>query len=606
MFFSTPVPVPSLAELARAGRAQAGLLDEPDAEDVDPLAAFKRLLSRLGQGLCPVLILDEAQACQDRLIEDLLALAAPTPEGASLLPIFVAGQPSIALRLAHAPAGSIGRRYELGPLDPADVAAFIHHRLKQAGCTESMPFAPEAIEQIAGYAHGVPGSINNLCRLAFFFAADKEENLIKPNSDLDLAASAALLSAKPLILSQLGSAPSSKTEALLQAVELERSEGERSVAESGISFEVEDRASQSAGSGAAAAIAIAANRVSAPEPGTTDWTSVRAEERIRRSSHPGRGAFAWAAAIVALVLGSAALVPFVYDSRWDFAATPAPRLAKVGDLEIPQPEAPEGDYESTTSSAENPSAPDGSRPATADATEENAGASVVAALENAAPAVGHLTSPSFVTAASLDAADTPRPPNESLHATATVTESESESEAKMPTRAKATSDVREALSSQQNAALESRDREAQSSSEARAREPMKPASAPALPARPVLDHAEIDRLLALGRQYVNSDRLVAPRFDNALAVYCRILRADPGSSEALAGIAAVKARVMEHARAQEASGDLEGAQRQLDKLKLIDAEYQAATGQPPASPGFGHDLGMPIPEPDPSGARDRQ
>jgi hypothetical protein len=121
-----------------------------------------------------------------------------------------------------------------------------------------------------------------------------------------------------------------------------------------------------------------------------------------------------------------------------------------------------------------------------------------------------------------------------------------------------------------------------------------------------LDNAEIDQLLALGRQYVNSDRLVAPRFDNALAVYCRILRAAPGSSEALAGIAAVKARVMEHARAQEASGDLEGAQRQLDKLKLIDAEYQAATGQSPASPGFGHDLGMPIPEPDPSGARDRQ
>jgi hypothetical protein len=87
-----------------------------------------------------------------------------------------------------------------------------------------------------------------------------------------------------------------------------------------------------------------------------------------------------------------------------------------------------------------------------------------------------------------------------------------------------------------------------------------------------LDAVEVERLLALAEAHFRADRLVAPRFDNALAAYRKVFQADPENRAALAGVDAINAKVIEYARAEAERGDLAGARRQLAKIRMIEAE----------------------------------
>jgi hypothetical protein len=102
-----------------------------------------------------------------------------------------------------------------------------------------------------------------------------------------------------------------------------------------------------------------------------------------------------------------------------------------------------------------------------------------------------------------------------------------------------------------------------------------------------LDSAEVSRLLALADAHYRADRLVAPRFDNALATYRKVLRAAPGNPAALAGIAALKSKINQYAQAEAARGDIVGARRQLDKIRLIDIEGLADIGRPQSTGALG-------------------
>jgi hypothetical protein len=88
----------------------------------------------------------------------------------------------------------------------------------------------------------------------------------------------------------------------------------------------------------------------------------------------------------------------------------------------------------------------------------------------------------------------------------------------------------------------------------------------------VTDDAEIGRMLARAQAHFDADRLVAPRFDNALAVYRQILRANPGNPSALHGIAAIRARLLDYARVASDRGDAVGARSYRQKVRAIDDE----------------------------------
>jgi hypothetical protein len=85
--------------------------------------------------------------------------------------------------------------------------------------------------------------------------------------------------------------------------------------------------------------------------------------------------------------------------------------------------------------------------------------------------------------------------------------------------------------------------------------------------------AEIDSLLAQAKAHFDADRLVAPRFDNALAVYRQILRVSPGNPSALNGVAAVRARLFAYAQAESERGDAVSTRSLLEKIRSIDAEW---------------------------------
>ena len=83
-------------------------------------------------------------------------------------------------------------------------------------------------------------------------------------------------------------------------------------------------------------------------------------------------------------------------------------------------------------------------------------------------------------------------------------------------------------------------------------------------------------MLDLARIHVQADRLMAPRFDNALAVYQKILIAEPGNEDALAGIQTIKSRLMAFARDALARGDRASARGQINKVLRIDPEDSTA------------------------------
>ncbi|MGH8607041.1 MAG: hypothetical protein ACREX9_06370, partial [Gammaproteobacteria bacterium] len=81
---------------------------------------------------------------------------------------------------------------------------------------------------------------------------------------------------------------------------------------------------------------------------------------------------------------------------------------------------------------------------------------------------------------------------------------------------------------------------------------------------------EVRGLLAAAQTSLQQDSLVGPRGRSALDLYRRILELSPGNSEALAGIAAVRTRLVELAAKARDRGDLEDERELLEQTQLIE------------------------------------
>jgi hypothetical protein len=107
--------------------------------------------------------------------------------------------------------------------------------------------------------------------------------------------------------------------------------------------------------------------------------------------------------------------------------------------------------------------------------------------------------------------------------------------------------------------------------------------------------SEIGRLLTLADDHMRADRLLAPRFENALAVYRKILRVNPGNPAALNGLEAIKAKLMAYAQAEADRGDPASARRRLKKIQSIDKEWGTASNRSYELSGELDDLGLSVP-----------
>ena len=125
------------------------------------------LLSEMLAGKRFVIIVDEAQNLEGPVLETIRLLSDFETPHAKLLEIVLAGQPQLAAKLAQPGLSQLRQRIAilrcLEPLNAQETACYIEHRLKVAGYSGDLLFAPDALSLIAAQSQGIPREINNIC-----------------------------------------------------------------------------------------------------------------------------------------------------------------------------------------------------------------------------------------------------------------------------------------------------------------------------------------------------------------------------------------------------------------------------------------------------------
>lgn len=150
----------SREEIRRGAFAKA---DVPQL--LDTLEGFLQSLVPLNS--YAVVIIDEAQSLSARVLDQIRVLGSSELEGQRLLQIVLVGQPNLLATIQSEPLRAlnerVSRRAVLGPLSPADVDAYIQHRLMIAGGKDSIAFTTDSVNLIASLTRGIPRRINLLC-----------------------------------------------------------------------------------------------------------------------------------------------------------------------------------------------------------------------------------------------------------------------------------------------------------------------------------------------------------------------------------------------------------------------------------------------------------
>lgn len=160
---------------AAFGLATAGL---SKAELIATIEAF--LTFQASQQRRPLLVVDEAQNLGLGAVEELRMLSNFQLGNQALLQSFLVGQPELRALLASKAMEQFRQRViascHLGPMEPAETAQYVQHRLRHVGWTGQPAFQPDALDAIHVAAGGVPRRINLLCNrvllAAFLNAAE--------------------------------------------------------------------------------------------------------------------------------------------------------------------------------------------------------------------------------------------------------------------------------------------------------------------------------------------------------------------------------------------------------------------------------------------------
>ncbi len=135
------------------------------------------LIERYAQGKRVVLLIDEAHAMPAESLEEIRLLSNLESKAAKLLQIALFAQPELEERLAATDMRQLRERitqhFNLTPLKPDDVAAYIEFRLRAAGYRGPNPFTGPAIAKIAKISEGLSRRINILADKALLAAYSK-------------------------------------------------------------------------------------------------------------------------------------------------------------------------------------------------------------------------------------------------------------------------------------------------------------------------------------------------------------------------------------------------------------------------------------------------
>ena len=125
------------------------------------------LIARHAEGRTPVLIVDEAQALSDELVEELRLLANIESDDTKLLPLVLGGQPELADRLNQHRLRQFKQRItlrcELSPFTAQETALYIFGRVRLAGGDAATMFTREAVVAIHNASKGIARTISVIC-----------------------------------------------------------------------------------------------------------------------------------------------------------------------------------------------------------------------------------------------------------------------------------------------------------------------------------------------------------------------------------------------------------------------------------------------------------
>jgi len=155
-------------------------------EKLSKVNALQRLnrfaIEQMAKGGNVVLMVDEAQNLDNRVMENLRLLSNLETRRHKLVQIVLSGQPELDNTLNRHELRQFAQRISLRryvfPFDEKDTYAYLHHRLQAAKHKNSSPFTGKAQKLIWEYSDGVPRKINNLCDNALLIGYGLKKNKI--------------------------------------------------------------------------------------------------------------------------------------------------------------------------------------------------------------------------------------------------------------------------------------------------------------------------------------------------------------------------------------------------------------------------------------------
>jgi len=129
-----------------------------------------------------VLIIDEAQNLDPKLLEEVRLLTNLETPKSKLLQVILMGQPELDGILDRRQCRQLKQRvtlrYHIQPLSKEETKKYIRQRLRNAGALLPNLFSPEAIDKIYKYSKGIPRLINVLCDNALLLGYATDEKVV--------------------------------------------------------------------------------------------------------------------------------------------------------------------------------------------------------------------------------------------------------------------------------------------------------------------------------------------------------------------------------------------------------------------------------------------
>ena len=139
------------------------------------------LIDEFRQGQRVVLIIDEAQNMEPKVLEEVRMLSNVNAQNEHLLHLIIVGQPELRATLQRPELRQLTQRisvfYHVGGLTLNDAYAYVSHRLEVAGGEPDL-FSRDAVELIWKESKGIPRLINTFCDLALVYGFSAGETRI--------------------------------------------------------------------------------------------------------------------------------------------------------------------------------------------------------------------------------------------------------------------------------------------------------------------------------------------------------------------------------------------------------------------------------------------